>query len=112
MWENNSDSTYRKGYAKLMAHAKDFNCFQLQELEEMVDKNIAASPIANSPYAKGVKEGLRVMKVRLNMPEVVPIKIEPIVSEQVKPNMETMEKNSHIVKLIESVNMIWKRGRV
>lgn len=108
MWENNSDSTYKKGYSELMAHAKDFNCFQLQELEEMVDKIIAASPIANSPYVKGVKEGLRVMKVRLNMPEVVSVKVkltEPTV-------LETVEINSHITKLIDSVNMIWKRQKL
>lgn len=106
MWGNNSDSAYKKGYSELMAHAKDFNCFQLQELEEMVDKNIAASPIANSPYVKGVKEGLRVMKVRLNMPEVVSVKVK------LTEPTETVEINSHITKLIDSVNMIWKRQKL
>ena len=106
MWGNNSDTEYKKGYSELMAHTRGFNCFQLQELEEMVDKNIAASPIANSPYVKGVKEGLRVMKVRLNMPEVVPVKVK------LPEPTETVEINSHITNLIDSVNMIWKRQKL
>ena len=108
MWGNNSDSTYKKGYAKLMAHAKDFNCFQLQELEDMINRSIASGSIANEPYVKGVKEGLRVMKVKLNMPEVVPVKVKP--SELTV--LETVEKNSHILKFIDEVNMKWKRQKL
>jgi len=108
VWGNDSDAEYKKGYSELMAHTRGFNCFQLQELEEMVDKNIAASPIGNTPYVKGVKEGLRVMKVKLNMPEVVPVKVKP--SELTV--LETVEKNSHILKLIDEVNMKWKRQKL
>lgn len=107
MWENNSDTEYKRGYAKLMAHAKDFNCFQLQELEGMVDKNIAASSIGNSPYVKGVKQGLLEMRYKLRMPA------QPVDLKQYDATpLETVEINSHITKLIDSVNMKWKRQKL
>ena len=109
MWGNDSDREYKKGYVELIALAKDFNCFQLQELEEMVDKNIAASPIANSPYVKGVKHGLRGMRYKLHMPaQAVDLK-----QYDATPKVtEIVEKNSHITKLIESCNLLWKRQKL
>ena len=112
MWGNDSDSEYKKGYVELMAHAKDFNCFQLQELEDMVDTNIAASPIANSPYVKGVKEGLYVLRAKLGMVEATEIASRMKRFDSNPIVLETVEKNSHITKLIEQCNLLWKRQKL
>lgn len=86
---------YNRGYNECLAYAGKYNLQALRDMKDAIENQLKAGDIIENDYIKGVIFGIDVLKMKL-------------VHEARQP----IPKNSHIEKLINECNMLWKRSGV